>query len=823
MSRDGYEHWAEDPQAPDSAGYDPREGRRPRRAAPEDEPWPPDSEPPGRSPRQGSHRRSGEHPGLGDASPGYSDAGYADSGYPGGGQAGGGYGDDGYGGARYGGGSYGSGSYSGGSYSGAGYGEPPNQDAGYGEAGYPGSGQSGPAQARPGQSGAGQASAYREPDNYGHEAGYPDGRHSGPGYFDAGSSGAGRSPSEQPGSRSRGYGSSGQYGTGPEYGTGPQYGPGGEYSTGGDYSTDQYRTGSQPGAGALNGHRGSAYRADGYRDASYGPGGPTRPGGQDPFAAKAPFPAQDDPYGPPDPYGPADPYLPGSAGHTDPRGQSAPRGPDGYDPETPSRGRRARDSYGPPDSYGGPGYGEQDSYGGPAGYETGERYAGRDGRGQRGASQPGYDAQPGYDQPAAAQYGGGYDDHDRGAAARGGDRDDRYDWPGSVDDSGITRRREREPEDELDPDSARHNGFFRGFGAAEDEFGHRPKRRRRSRAGLVALVVLVLFLGGLVGGGAYAYHWYSSRHADWTGSQGYGTVLVQVPAGAIACGSLENTLVTKGVVASASAFCTVAKASDQSSLLQPGTFRLHKHMGAALAWKLLISPKARVQTTVAIPDGMRASKVIALLAAKTGIPLSQFQSALSNTSALGLPSWANGNPEGFLWPATYDFQPGTSPLAMLQTMVKQFNTEIAGLNLAAKAKAAQFTEYQVIIQASLLEAEVPPQYYGQVARVIDNRLNQSPPWDLGLDSTVAYVVNKYIYNLTQSDLNVNSPYNTTKHAGLPPGPIDSPDVAAIQAVLHPTQGDWLYFVTVNKQGQTLFTSSSSQFTIWANEATKNGV
>ena len=340
---------------------------------------------------------------------------------------------------------------------------------------------------------------------------------------------------------------------------------------------------------------------------------------------------------------------------------------------------------------------------------------------------------------------------------------------------------------------------------------------------MVALVVLVLFVGGLVGGGAYAYHWYSSRHADWTGSKGYGTVLVQVPAGAIACGSLETTLVSKGVVASASAFCTAAKASSQSNLLQPGTFRLHKHMGAALAWKLLISPKARVQTTVAIPDGMRASKVIALLAAKTGIPLSQFQSALDNTAALGLPSWANGNPEGFLWPATYDFQPGTSPLAMLQTMVKQSNTEIAGLNLAAKAKAAQFTEYQVIIQASLLEAEVPPKYYGQVARVIDNRLNQSPPWDLGLDSTVAYAVNKYIYNLTQSDLNVNSPYNTTKHAGLPPGPIDSPDVAAIQAVLHPTQGGWLYFVTVNKQGQTMFTSSSSQFTIWANEATKNGV
>ncbi len=387
----------------------------------------------------------------------------------------------------------------------------------------------------------------------------------------------------------------------------------------------------------------------------------------------------------------------------------------------------------------------------------------------------------------------------------------------------MTRRREREPEAELDPDSARHNGFFRGFGAPEDEFGHRPPKRRRSRAGMVALTVLVLFIGGIVGAGLYGYSWYSKRHADWTGSAGYGSVLVKVVPNEVACGTLASSLATDGIVASASAFCTAAKASGQSSLLQPGYFRLHKHMGAAKAWALIISPKARVQSTVPVPDGMRVSKVIAKLSAETGIPVSQFQTALKNTSALGLPSWAKGNPEGFLWPATYNFPPGTSALTILQTMVKQFNTEIARMNLAAKAKAGHFTEYEVIITASLLEAEVPPKYYTSVARVIDNRLNQTPPWKLGLDSTVAYALNKYIYNLTQSDLNTNSPYNTTKFAGVPPGPIDSPDAAAIQAVLHPAAGDWLYFVTVDKKGTTKFTSSSTQFNIWAQEAKQNGL
>jgi UPF0755 protein len=156
-------------------------------------------------------------------------------------------------------------------------------------------------------------------------------------------------------------------------------------------------------------------------------------------------------------------------------------------------------------------------------------------------------------------------------------------------------------------------------------------------------------------------------------------------------------------------------------------------------------------------------------------------------------------------------------------MVAKFNSEISGLNLAAKARAVGFTEYKVIIEASLLEGEVGPQYYAKVARVIDNRLNQH--WYLGLDSTVAYAVNKYAYNLTTSELHTKSLYNTRTHYGLPPGPIDSPDLAAVEAVLHPAPDSftYMYFVTVNKSGKTLFTSDQAQFNQWAQEAVRNGV
>lgn len=608
------------------------------------------------------------------------------------------------------------------------------------------------------------------PDRGYSDPGYGDPRYRDPGYSDGGDGGPGYAGPEYPdagygGPGYPGYGDAGYsdpgYG-GPGYQGQPEgYGQSGGYGQPAGYPDGRYPDGGYPGAGyGRSGEHPAPRYSTGPQDAYHDATNP--PGGY-----------RDGSYGAPDPYG---------------------AGADGY------AGRA--------------GYGAQDPYGGPAGYDSGDPYAGGDPyasgdpRVRRGPGQAGYEGL------AGPQYGGGYDDHDFGGA--GG-------WPGAASDTGSSRRRQRDPDDDFDPDSARHNGFFRGFGAPNDDVGHRPPRKRRSRAGMAALLVLIIFLGAVVGGGAYAYRWYSKRHADWTGSAGSGSVVVKVLPGEVACSpTMENMMVSDGIVASASAFCTAAKANSGASL-EPGYFKLHKHMGAALAWALLLNPKSRVQTKVAVPDGLRASKIIAILAAKTGIPYSQFESALKNTSALGLPSWAKGNPEGFLWPATYDFEPGTSALSILQTLVKQSETEFASINLAAKAHAARFTEYQVIIEASLLEGEVPPQYYTKVAGVIDNRLNQVPPWKLQLDSTVAYAVNKYVYDLSKSDMNVNSPYNTFLHGDLPPGPIDSPDLIAIQAVLHPASISDLYFVTVNKKGLTEFTSDPNQFAIWSNEAKRNGV
>ena len=339
---------------------------------------------------------------------------------------------------------------------------------------------------------------------------------------------------------------------------------------------------------------------------------------------------------------------------------------------------------------------------------------------------------------------------------------------------------------------------------------------------MIALIVVVVLL---CGAGGVAYHFYSkykSAHASYSGN-GYGTVTVTVPAGATAV-TLAPELVRKGVIASSDTFVSYVDTSNDPTGLQPGEFRLHEHMGNAQAWAMLLNPKSAVDSTVTIPDGLPVTLILKKLASSSGIPLSKFQAAIKDTSALGLPSWAKGNPEGFLYPDTYDIVPGsTTALQILQEAVHQFNQEVVQLHLASAAKTAEFTELQVITEASLLEGEVGPKYYKDVARTLDNRLAIKMP--LQLDSTVSYATGDYTYNLSTAQLHFPSPYNTFLHADLPPGPINSPSLAAIKAVLHPasSSNDWTYFITVNKSGLTEFTNSYTQFVNWSNEAKQNGV
>jgi len=324
-------------------------------------------------------------------------------------------------------------------------------------------------------------------------------------------------------------------------------------------------------------------------------------------------------------------------------------------------------------------------------------------------------------------------------------------------------------------------------------------------------------------GGYYAYSFYQNRYhpADYAGS-GTGSVQFQVKSGDTAT-SVAPELVNLGVVASTRALILAAEHSSSTQGMEPGYYILHEHMQASLAYAILSNPKdIFVAGKVTLPEGLRKSAVIDRLAASDPhIPLSAYEQALTSPD-LGLPAYAKGNPEGYLFPSQYQIQPHDTALSVLQQMIKRYNDEAVAVNLEQGAQHLRLNSpAQVIVVASLLQAEGGRlSDYPKIARVIYNRLAAGMP--LQLDSTVLYGLNTYGIRATDVQLRSNSPYNTYKFKGLPPGPIDSPGDAAIQAALHPAPGNWVYFVTVNpKTGETKFTNSAAQFEQFRQELARN--
>ena len=344
-----------------------------------------------------------------------------------------------------------------------------------------------------------------------------------------------------------------------------------------------------------------------------------------------------------------------------------------------------------------------------------------------------------------------------------------------------------------------------------EEYESRPKKRRGKVRRLAPWIALLVILVAIAIPGLYAYHLYQNKYhpADYAGA-GTGTVTVDVQSGDTAS-SLASELVSKGVVASTRAFILAAEHSSNPNGLEPGSFRLREHMQASLAYAALLNTANLVEYKVTIPEGLRLSQIIpALVKADPHLTQAQLQQALKS-SHLGLPGYAGGKAEGYLFPDTYPIPLNATALSALQMMTKAFSQEAVSVNLAQTARNVHLTPARVIIVASLVQAEGGRlQDYPKIARVIYNRLAQG--MKLELDSTVLYGLNSYGILASDKQLQSDSPYNTYKHAGLTPGPIDSPGNAAIEAALNPAPGDWVYFVTVNpKTHETLFTDSENQF------------
>ena len=323
---------------------------------------------------------------------------------------------------------------------------------------------------------------------------------------------------------------------------------------------------------------------------------------------------------------------------------------------------------------------------------------------------------------------------------------------------------------------------------------------------IAALAVVFIFTGGLhqvrkSGGGAPDFSCQASDSED---------VTISIEKGATGA-AIAQVLFEAEVIKSSSSFFRVAVGDKRSESIAPGSHRIQLNLCAKDALDQLLDPK-RIVGLISVIEGAWSSEIADAMVA-AGFARSEVTKAIKS---IDLPSGFK-TLEGLLFPAQYSFEVNTSAQSALSAMMNRALTEIAKSGISDGS--GKLSPQQLLIIASIIQAEGEPKDFSKVSQVIRNRLKIGMP--LQMDSTVHYVQKQRgdIFLSTKSTL-IKSDYNTYRKYGLPPGPIGNPGSAAMMAAVMPAIGDWIYFITV-APGDTRFTSTLDQFNVWKAEYKKN--
>ncbi|WP_438352971.1 endolytic transglycosylase MltG [Microbacterium sp. CJ88] len=345
-----------------------------------------------------------------------------------------------------------------------------------------------------------------------------------------------------------------------------------------------------------------------------------------------------------------------------------------------------------------------------------------------------------------------------------------------------------------------------------------PNKRRRRTGRWIALVVVLVILGGAAGGGFYVWNTYQDKirgffgwtePKDYADGQATGEAFVTISAGDTGA-PISQTLFDAGVTKTPTAFYDYLISTGQNPPFVPGVFKLQKQMTSAAALTALLDPASKQQNGAAIPEGFTVSQTLQRLADGTGIPLADFEAAVKDPAAYGV---AAQSLEGWLFPATYQFDPSATATTIIQRLVDRTiqSLDAAGVPAADRER--------ILTTASIIQREARTDSFDKVSRVIQNRLDQG--MKLEMDSTAQYGYGELhagtasTSNAAQYDQN---PWNTYVIDGLPVTPIANPGDAAIAAAMHPAPGPWLFFVTVNlNTGETIFSVTADEHQVAVNQ------
>jgi UPF0755 protein len=354
--------------------------------------------------------------------------------------------------------------------------------------------------------------------------------------------------------------------------------------------------------------------------------------------------------------------------------------------------------------------------------------------------------------------------------------------------------------------------------APEEEYVDLPPERRTLPRLFVVMAILAVMLL-VVGLGIRG--WYQ-RKVDPPGPPGK-VVSIEIEKGATLSG-VGGVLADHNVISNATIFRFWAH--GKSIEVQAGTYTFHLDSSFGEALNVIRKgPAPPPVERVTIPEGVTLKKFTELLT-KTDprFTAEKVQAALADaTIRSAYEPTGQTSLEGLLFPATYDVGENDDAQAVVWRMVGQMDIVATKAGIGSGVQSAgdevpELSPYEVLTVASLIQAEAGSAEEGpKIARVIYNRLNDG--MTLGIDAT-----SRYEAELTGGDVDFDSdsPYNTRRHTGLPPTPIDLPGEAAIDAALHPANGDWLYYV-LEAPGRHFFTASESEFLDKKHECEQKGL
>jgi UPF0755 protein len=378
---------------------------------------------------------------------------------------------------------------------------------------------------------------------------------------------------------------------------------------------------------------------------------------------------------------------------------------------------------------------------------------------------------------------------------------------------------------------------------------HRQGDRRRGRIAVLVGLVLAIALGAwLLGpklfGGPKA-------PSDFVG-EGKEDIVIQVHEGD--SGSvIAQDLVDRNVIADVGMFISAASANPKLAAIQPGYYKLRTEIPAATAVAKLVDPESRVGKLV-IPEGKQLDDIevigtgdvnpgiFSLISDASCVDLNGTKKCVSAKDlkaaagegplqSLNVPDWAmkgagamgqsHRRLEGLIAPGTWNFDPSSSAKDILAKLVGGSAERYVSGGILDAAKGLNISPYEVLVVGSLVQKEAQPADFAKVARVIYNRL--ASDYDrLEFDSTVNYPLDRQEVATTDEDRAKETPWNTYAKAGLPATPICSPGADALAAAEKPEAGDWLYFVTIDSDGTTLFTSDYQEHLANRDQALNNG-